>query len=195
MTSLQDARPAPSPRSPIRQLLRTATADLHAVVDARFSGDFASDKAAYGRFLTALGSTVLPLEAAFEAVDVERLLPDWPQRRRAASLRSDMATLDLPIPFPRPVEPPRGEARLFGMLYVLEGSRLGGKLLLRRALANPDRQMRSATRYLGHGDGRDLWRPFLERLETSSAVASAPDAAIAGARDAFSLFAAGEQHG
>jgi hypothetical protein len=28
MTSLQDARPAPSPRSPIRQLLRTATADL-----------------------------------------------------------------------------------------------------------------------------------------------------------------------
>lgn len=81
------------------------------------------------------------------------------------------------------------------MLYVLEGSRLGGKLLLRRALANPDRQMRSATRYLGHGDGRDLWRFFLERLEASPTVASAPDAAVAGARDAFSLFAAGEPHG
>ena len=162
MTILQDARPAASARPTVRQVLRTATADLHAVVDARFSADFASDSEAYGRFLTALGSVVLPLEAAFEAADVERLLP---------------------------IAPPRGEARLFGMLYVLEGSRLGGKLLLRRALANPDARVRSATRYLGHGDGRDLWRPFLQRLEASTVVACSPDATIAGARQAFALFA------
>lgn len=195
MTSLQDARPAASARSPIRQLLRTATADLHAAVDARFSADFDSDKAAYGHFLTALSGAVLPLEAAFEAAGVDRFLPDWPERRRAEPLRSDLVTLGLPVAVPRPVAPPRGEARLFGMLYVLEGSRLGGKLLLRRALANPDPQVRSATRYLRHGDGRDLWRPFLERLEASAAVASAPDAAVAGARDAFALFTAGGSHG
>lgn len=189
MTILQDARPAASARPTVRQVLRTATADLHAVVDARFSADFASDSEAYGRFLTALGSVVLPLEAAFEAADVERLLPDWSQRRRAPALRSDLEALGLPPPRLLPIAPPRGEARLFGMLYVLEGSRLGGKLLLRRALANPDARVRSATRYLGHGDGRDLWRPFLQRLEASTAVACSPDATIAGARQAFALFA------
>jgi heme oxygenase len=81
------------------------------------------------------------------------------------------------------------------MLYVLEGSRLGGRLLLRRTLANPDPQVRSATRYLGHGGGRDLWRPFLEQLEASTAVAAAPDTAIAGAREAFALFIPGASHG
>jgi heme oxygenase len=176
-------------------MLRTATADLHAAVDARFSGEFASDKGAYGRFLTALGCVVPPLEAAFEAAGVERLLQDWPHRRRAASLAADLTTLEIPIPIPHPVAPPRGEASLYGMLYVLEGSRLGGKLLLRRALANPDPRVRSATRYLAQGAGRDLWKPFLERLEASAAVASSPDAAVAGARDAFTLFASGAAHG
>jgi heme oxygenase len=195
MTSLQDARPAASARPTVRQVLRTATADLHAVVDARFSTDFGVDSQAYGRFLTALGSVVLPLEAAFEAAGVERLLPDWPQRRRAPSLRLDLETLGVPVPVPLPLAPPRSDARLFGMLYVLEGSRLGGKLLLRRVVATPDAKVRSATRYLGHGDGRDLWRPFLERLESSAAVACAPAATIAGAREAFGLFAAGGSHG
>lgn len=195
MTSLQDARPAVSARSTAHQLLRAATADLHAAVDARFSADFDSDGAAYGRFLTALGSVVPPLEAALEAAGVERLLQDWPRRRRSPALRSDLRTLDLVVPVPLPVPPPRGEAGLFGMLYVLEGSRLGGKLLLRRALANPDPRVRSATRYLGHGDGGELWRAFLRRLESSAAVACAPDAAVAGAREAFALFAPGESHG
>jgi heme oxygenase len=81
------------------------------------------------------------------------------------------------------------------MLYVLEGSRLGGKLLLRRALADPDPRIRAATRYLAHGDGSGLWQAFLERLEASAAVARSHDAAIAGAREAFALFAPGASHG
>jgi heme oxygenase len=195
MTSLQDARPAVSARSTVRQLLRAATADLHAAVDARFSADFDSGGAAYGRFLTALGSVVPPLEAALEAAGVERLLQDWQRRRRSPFLQWDLRTLGLAVPAPLPVVPPRGEAGLFGMLYVLEGSRLGGKLLLRRALASPEPRVRAATRYLGHGDGGELWRAFVERLEASAAVACSPDAAIAGAREAFALFAPGASHG
>jgi heme oxygenase len=75
------------------------------------------------------------------------------------------------------------------MVYVLEGSRLGGKLLLRRARANPDPPVRLATHYLAHGEGLDLWRPFLQRLEASVAVIQAPHEAVAGARAAFMTFA------
>ncbi len=84
----------------------------------------------------------------------------------------------------------RDEARLFGRLYVLEGSRLGGKLLVKRALANADPQVRAATNYLGHGAGADFWRGFLQRLEDSAAVAAAPERTMLGAREAFGLFRA-----
>lgn len=195
MTALKEARVLTPPGTTVRRMLRAATADLHATVDTQFSGAFDLDRASYGLFLSALARAVLPLEAAFEAAGVERLLPDWAQRRRGPLLRSDLERLDLWLPGPVTVERPDSEARLFGMLYVLEGSRLGGKLLLRKVLANPDPDVRSATRYLGHGSGRDLWPAFLDRLEASPAVAEAPDLTIAGARDAFTLFMSDATHG
>lgn len=169
-------------------MLRAATAALHAEVDARFSGPFDTDKNAYGAFLTALARAVLPLEGALEQGGVERMFPDWPARRRSAELEHDLEILGIPVPSPVPVSVTRNEARLFGRLYVLEGSRLGGKLLVKRALANADPQVRAATNYLGHGAGADFWRGFLQRLEDSAAVAAAPDRTMLGAREAFGLF-------
>jgi heme oxygenase len=180
--------------SSVRQMLRSATADLHAVVDARFSGPFDCDRAAYVSFLLALARVVPPLEAQLEAAGVVRLLPDWPDRRRSAALRDDLDLLGTPMPGAAPVSQPRNEAQMLGMVYVLEGSRLGGKLLLRRVLDNPDPAVRAATRYLGHGVGRDLWRSFLERLEASAGAAAAPQDVVLGARTTFGLFALPPAH-
>ena len=175
-------------------MLRAATAALHAEVDARFSGPFDTDKNAYAAFLSALARAVLPLEQALEQGGVERVLPDWPARRRSAALERDLDILEIPIPAPVQVVVTSDEARLFGRLYVLEGSRLGGKLLVRRALGNADPQVRAATNYLGHGAGADLWRGFLQRLEDSQAVAAAPTRTMLGAREAFGLFRAEAAH-
>ena len=175
-------------------MLRTATADLHAKVDVRFSGAFDEDRNAYAQFLSTLARAVIPLEQAFAQAGVKRLLPDWPQRRRTPALIEDLATLDVLTPPAAPVPTPESDASLLGMVYVLEGSRLGGKLLLRRARANPDPQVRLATHYLAHGEGLDLWRPFLQRLEASAAVTEAPQEAVAGARAAFMTFTAGAMH-
>jgi heme oxygenase len=181
--------PAAHERFSARTMLRAATADLHSAVDARFSGPFESDRGAYIGFLTALARAVPSLEAGLEAGGVARLLPDWRERCRSAALRDDLDSLDAAVPRPARVAAPATEAEMLGMIYVLEGSRLGGQLLLRRALGNPDPDVRAATRYLGHGVGRDLWRSFCERLEASGAVAAAPQEAVLGARTAFSLFA------
>ena len=169
-------------------MLRAATAALHAEVDARFSGPFDTDKDAYMAFLLALARAVRPLEWALEQGGVERLLPDWPVRRRSSALEQDLDILGVPLPATLPVRVTTDEARLFGRLYVLEGSRLGGKLLVKRALENADPRVRAATNYLGHGAGADLWRGFLQRLEASEAVASAPERTMLGAREAFGLF-------
>jgi heme oxygenase len=182
-------------RSSPRQILRAATADLHADVDARFSGAFDGSVEGYAHFLSAMASALLPLERALEEAGVEQVLPDWTERRRAALLLDDLAALGgEPVPEIR-APAAAGEARQLGMVYVLEGSRLGGKLLLKRALGSTDRKVRAATRYLSHGTGRNLWSSFLERLESSPDVSRQPAEAIAGARDAFALFGGRPVHG
>ncbi len=171
-----------------RRILRTATAHLHAEVDARFAGSFDGSLADYTGFLSAMAAVLLPLERALERASVHMTVPDWDERRRAFLLLDDLQGLGATPP--RELDPPsvEGEARQLGVVYVLEGSRIGGKLLLRRALGHPDARVRTATRYLSHGAGRDLWSSFLLRLESSPAVSSAPDEAVAGARAAFALF-------
>lgn len=169
-------------------MLRAATADLHAKVDARFAGSFDGSAAHYAGFLSAMAAVLPPLERALERAGVHRTMPDWEQRRRAALLLDDLEALGAAPPREADPPPVDGEARQLGIVYVLEGSRLGGKRLMRRALGHPDPRVRTATRYLSHGAGLDLWPTFLARLESSPAVTSAPEEAVAGARATFALF-------
>jgi heme oxygenase len=176
-------------------MLRSATADLHAEVDARFAGSFEGSAAAYAGFLSALSAVLPPLERALERACIRRTVPDWDERRRASLLLDDLEALgSAPA---RETDPPNveGEARQLGIVYVLEGSRLGSKLLLRRALSHPDPHVRTATRYLSHGAGRDLWSSFLLRLDSSCEVSRAPEEAVAGARAAFIMFTGRAAHG
>lgn len=181
-------------RSSARQVLRAATASLHSEVDARFSGCFEKDVKAYRTFLTALARVVRPLEAALEAGGVSRILPDWSLRRRSLALERDLQILGIPVPAPIFVHVTGDEALLFGRLYVLEGSRLGSRMLVKLAYANPAPSVGAATNYLGHGAGADFWGAFLLRLERSDAVAASPERTIRGAREAFGLFMAGQAH-
>jgi len=175
-------------------MLRAATADLHAKVDARFVRSFEGSAADYAGFLSIMAAGLLPAERALERASIHEIVPDWDERRRATLLLDDLQALGAAPP--READPPlvEGEARQLGIVYVLEGSRLGGKVLLRRALSHPDSRVRAATRYLSHGADRDLWSSFLVRLESSAAVNGAPDEAVAGARAAFALFGDGAAH-
>lgn len=180
--------PRTSPDS-LRDLLRSATADCHAEVDARFAPMVANGSSRYAEFLSASAAALWPLEQALNAADVVHLLPDWNERSRSAALDADLAELGIPCP---PItSAPRldGEAFLFGVLYVLEGSRLGAKFLTRQILVSGDPQLHRATRYLRHGEGKPFWQTFLARLESSSAVWRAPERAVAGAVAAFDCFA------
>jgi heme oxygenase len=175
----------------MRALLRGSTAGLHAAVDARFAPMLDCGEAGYRSFLLASAAAVFALEQALLIAGVGSLLPDWTLRTRTAALRADLADLGVTDVALAPPPPLAGTARMFGALYVLEGSRLGAKLLVPDLLAGGSARVRAATRYLRHGEGHGLWQSFLGHLESSQPTRACPAEAIAGARAAFALFVAG----
>lgn len=175
---------------PLREYLKAATAAAHQRVDDAFGRHDITRREGYGRFLLGHAAVLPAMERSLEAAGIDRILPDWAARRRREALARDLAALGLAGPLPRPVTPPDGTARLLGAAYVLEGSRLGAALLLRRAGASGDPAVPAATAYLRHGRGQGLWASFLGVLGTNAAAQDAPDLVVEGAELAFSAFEA-----
>lgn len=175
---------------PVRLRLREATASLHAHVDEYMGSFLRQGREGYAQFLAASARAVLPLERALLDAGVAQVVPDWPVRSRSAALLADMSTLPDAPPSYDDYEDARlrEEAYMMGVLYVLEGSRLGGRVILRMVEAQPIRGHGVTTHYLSHGQGLQLWATFLESLEASAEVRRNPDLAIGGATAAFKLF-------
>lgn len=142
----------------------------------------------YRGFLLAQARAVLPIERVLDEAGVIRILPDWPDRRRSQSLRQDLQRLDAATPVEAPhclkLETP---GQQFGALYVLEGSRLGGRLLAQRVAGSGDPSMQEATSFLRHSAGPGTWKAFLTLLDAS---AYPQDQVLDGARQAFEHFLA-----
>jgi heme oxygenase len=163
----------------VRAALRAATREAHERVDAGFARFDLSRPDHYGAFLQAHARALLPLEAGLEAAGAEDLLPDWPERARSDALEADLEDLGLPPSPSGAVRLVAGDPALWGVLYALEGSRLGGRVLARRAFG--------PTRYLTHGLKSGLWPVFLDRLEIA---APEPERAAEGALLVFERFEA-----
>ena len=171
----------------IRHRLKTATAEQHERVDAAFSSFDLESLAGYSAFLLAHLHAVHPLEVALEDAGIGALVPDWPARQRRQALLADLDALGVAgfvLSEPLVIQPSPGWC--LGACYVLEGSRLGGRLLARRvAAANP----RAPLRYLAHTDTTPSWPGFLEQFE-QGARRQPWDELLAGASDCFDLFVA-----
>lgn len=167
--------------SSVRDLLRNATSASHARVDA-CAGQMRLDTShGYAHLLATQASAVFPLEDALERAGVMRVLPDWRERRRSEALSADLREIGANcVPVRAPIF--ESDAALLGAAYVLEGSRLGARIILSRVSS-------SATRYLRHGEVRRLWPTFLEVLESNEDVRRHPEAAEDAAQLVFAMFA------
>lgn len=175
-----------------RNSLRGATDHLHRDLDRIAAGFNLGDVTHYRRFLQANAATLIAIEQLVENAGVAQLLPDWPQRARRAAILADLQRLEADVqPLAlRRTAPTASE--VFGILYVLEGSRLGARVQLDQVSASSDEQVRSASSYLRHGQpgpdqGGGLWRSFLEQLETHEA-ADDQTQTVSGAVYAFTMF-------
>jgi heme oxygenase len=163
--------------------LRAATAAAHERVDAIYSQFDLADRDGYRRFLLAQAIAFLPVEAALDAAGAEMFILDWPERRRAHLIRADLDELgEEAVPA---MAPPliAGAGAVLGAAYVIEGSRLGGKLL-RQAV--PDELPR---RFLDAPQKSASWRRLLENLDSRRYEPGFFEAAIHAAVDVFDRFA------
>jgi len=173
-----------------RNSLRGATDHLHRDLDRIAAGFNLGNATHYRRFLQANAATLIAIEHLLENAGVERLLPDWRDRSRRAAILADLTSLQSdvqPLALRRTAPTP---AEVFGILYVLEGSRLGARVQLDHVLASTDEHVRNASSYLSHGhpgEGSSLWRSFLEHLETHEA-ADDQTQTVSGAVYAFTMF-------
>ncbi|WP_203309565.1 biliverdin-producing heme oxygenase [Sphingomonas beigongshangi] len=162
--------------------LRKATAADHDAVDAGFGVFRLDDATDYGLFLVAHAQALHVVETALAG---DSTLPAW--RPRAALLAADLAALGLAMPAPAPaIAPPDDPDGRWGALYVIEGSRLGGRVLAKTVpSALP-------TAYLAAVHEQGEWRTLLAAIDARGAASDdrARAAIIRGARQTFALFAA-----
>lgn len=169
-----------------RSALKQATDHLHRELDGIASGYELRNADHYAAFLEASAGPLVALEGLLDTAGAAQLLPDWAQRRRSGLLLDDLSRLGRQVtpPILRRASP--SHAEMFGVLYVLEGSRLGARGLYARVCSSTDARLEQARSYLAAHDPM-LWKSFLEALESSPHAADG-QGTIAGARYAFMLF-------
>lgn len=158
--------------------LRKATRPSHDEVDALFGQFDLGERGSYGDFLAAHARALIPLE---DWIDIA----DFGAAPRAPALRADLEALARPLVEPAPLAWPRSESERWGAAYVIEGSRLGGLVLL-RAISSE-----FPCDYLAAAHPPGAWRAFLARIDRLAVERGAlwEAEAIAAAKRVFELFA------
>jgi heme oxygenase len=146
-----------------RWALREHSAANHAAVDAAIGGFDSLD--AYKAYLRSIAAFRQPIETMLAGAAWPAAFGAWRPRPTMIAIAADMADLG--------VSADEGDFgplalsgdRLFGAVYVLEGSALGARVLLQRALALGLSPTFGARHLALQGGSIDSWRQFLERLE------------------------------
>jgi heme oxygenase len=154
----------------------------------------------YRRYLLEMGAVHAALEPRLSGLEgLAAALPDVEQRRKLPLLERDLAALGVSpsaladLARSRPPPPCSGVAEALGVLYVLEGSTLGGRLIRRHLEAVLGSSVAGATSYLdAYGEVGGPWRRFGAAAEAyGTAHPGAPAAMAAAAVATFRALLAG----
>ncbi|MCF1470693.1 biliverdin-producing heme oxygenase [Agrobacterium vitis] len=156
------------PFSPRRRLLKEATADAHAELDAVI-GDFSSP-AAYRAYLLGMARFRLPLEEMIAQQAQRASFTTWPGTWRPVmignGLRADLKTLELEDErWQASVPQPQKTEDWLGLFYVLEGSALGAKLLAKRAALLGYGPTHGGAHLFAQAGNFSSWPTFLHLME------------------------------
>ena len=174
-------------RDSARHRLRLETHAAHAALDQRIVPATLGTRSVYSKYLSGVAPCI-PIELALVEAGVRRVVPDWEQRERREPLMQDLAAMNV-----RPRQQPScviasDIGSVLGWSYVLEGSRLGARIILRSVANSDDPVVRSATRFLRHGEGSLLWSSFQSALAQIDGDDVAIQRACLGANAAFTYF-------
>lgn len=168
----------------VASILRDRTRSEHVRTESIYADFDLQCPHGYARFLIAQASASLAVEQSLECAGVANVIDDWPERRRSHLLRDDLARLKVAGVKLQPPTTFESSAEIMGAVYVLEGSRLGGKVLIKQVFRT------APTRFLG-ADGRPgAWRRLLTSLDKRLRDQEEIDLAVSAARGVFATYQA-----
>jgi heme oxygenase len=161
----QGANHAPASR---RFALKAATADAHDRVEdvVRSAGMFDTLEG-YRRYVAATWALRTRFEGLLDMNGASAVWPLWPSRRIAGLAAQDMADLGVPARAEEFVPSALTAGELLGVLYVLEGSSLGARLLVRSVSGLGLSADNGAGHLHAQAGEASAWRSFVEVLEAS----------------------------
>jgi len=165
----------------VRAFLASETKVLHDTIDARAARFDLTSERGLKDFLRFMWVGCSRVEKGLTYRGAQRLLPEWPSRCRSGLIARDLGEMDPPATQPVDFS---GDAEVWGGLYVLEGSRLGGRFLARTT------PLSAQSGFLTEGDTPDFWPVFLQRLRFAASDSGRRTGMAEGARKAFSAFLA-----
>jgi heme oxygenase len=191
---------ASAPVPAVLTALRAATHDAHKAVEQLtpfFRADF--DRAAYLRWLDVMYGFYLRVDATVRASGF-LVESRWTYLERCRLIERDVALLAARAPVApadarallAPLTALTQPAAVAGLLYVVEGSTLGGKVLLnvlaRRAAVSADA---GASFFAPHGESPHLrWADYVALLARMSVSPAWTQAAVHGAETTFTVLQA-----
>lgn len=159
----------------VASILRNETRPEHVRTEAAFAGFDLSTHKEYALFLIAQASAFLAVERSLQDAGAAGMIDDWVGRCRSALLLDDLAEMGVGDVRLQPPLSFEDEAEVVGGVYVLEGSRLGGKILRTQVPVG------APVRFLSAEGEPGAWRKFLhsldQRVTGQSSIRSAVDAA------------------
>lgn len=185
------AAAASADAAPLRAALRAGTRESHDRIESALAldrlGDDARGIGRYGRVLQAFALFQRHWQPRMRAALPPSLAHWLVASPREAWLAQDLAALGLPWPDTALPDPTAGltlpdTVTALASLYVLEGSALGGQVIVRALARQAPRVAATANRYF-HGQGERTgahWRGFCAVLDAQTP--QGPDAAAAMAR-------------
>lgn len=162
----------------IHQLIKEQTCEEHKAIESLV--DFkliTSSSVAYKKFLTNLLGFYLPVEPHFDFFEEEFTRMDLNLKgiKKTAWLKDDLRYLDVNeyelthIPQCSQIPSMKSISEVLGVLYVLEGSNLGGQLIYQHIkFLDADKDKSLLKFHFGYGKETGLrWRYFLNILESN----------------------------
>lgn len=185
------AGPAATDAQAFLKELRTLTAPAHEALEAHPLSQSITkpglSRQDYIRYLQVMQRMVTSTEATLHPL-LRDVLPDIAAREKSAWLKKDLAALGAAAnPYPPFAVPKSSDiAYSLGAYYVLEGSTLGGRVIL-KSLPEGLKASGATSYFEGYGaETGAMWKGFQEVITSCAAATPANAAAIiSGAEDTF----------
>lgn len=182
----------PTAQLPLSKRLKAGTSRDHDSVDTLVmqARPFES-LLRYGYFLRLQHRFHGSIDALYDDIELNRLLPGLSELPRFEAVCADMADLDLVVPSAPPAVAPTSPHAALGWLYCSEGSNLGAAFLFKETQQIGLDAENGARHLAAHPDGRGLhWRQFVALLDGLELTEPQREEAVSGAVAAFDFYRA-----